>query len=99
MMAQSAFRCSWTDFSNGASGSTDGFDAGGVLVDLGSPFFSGCFVEAFVDERGEVEVEAEVVLVGWRGFFGDSPRELVDENTRILEVVEVCGSSWLRNWY
>lgn len=99
MMAQSAFRCSWTDFSNGASGSTDGFDVEGVLVDLVSPFFSGCLVEAPVGARGEVEAEAEVVLFGWRGFFGDSPRELVDENARIFEVVEACGSSWLRNWY
>lgn len=98
-MAQSAFRCSWTDFSNGASGSTDGFDVESVLVDLVSPFFSGCLVEALVDARREVEVEADVVLVGWRGFFGDSPRELVDEKARILEIVEVCVSSWLRNWY
>lgn len=66
MMAQSALRCSWTDFSNGASGSTGGFDAGGVLVILASPFFSGCLVEALVDAIGEVEVEADVVLVGWR---------------------------------
>lgn len=63
MMAQSAFRCSWTDLSNGASGSTGGFDVGSVFADLASPFFSGCLVEALVDARGEVEVEAEVVLV------------------------------------
>lgn len=67
-MAQSALRCSWTDFSIGASGSADGFGGEGALVALTSPFFAGCFVDLLVDAEEEVEVEAEVALVGWMGF-------------------------------
>lgn len=67
-MAQSALRCSWTDFSIGASGSTDGFDGEGALVALTSPFFAGCFVDLLVDAEGEVEVEADAALVGEIGF-------------------------------
>lgn len=98
MIAQSALRCSWTVLSIGANGSTAGVDVEDALVGLSSPFFAGCFVEV-VDEEGEVEVEAGAALAGWIGCFGDSARVLVDENARILEVLEVCGSSCLRNWY
>lgn len=90
MMAQSAFRCSWTDLSNGASGSAGGFDVDGAFAGLTSPCFSGA--------EWEVEI-LEIGLVVWVGFLGDSPRELFDEKSRILVVLEVCGGSCLRNWY
>lgn len=64
MMAQSALRCSWTDFSNGASGSAGGFDAEDAFVGFACSFLSGCFVKAPGVGEGEVEVEAEVALVG-----------------------------------
>lgn len=81
MIAQSALRCSWTDFSIGANGSTAGFGVEDAFVGLVSPFFAGWLVEGLVKE----EAEADVVL----GVLGDSARYFVDESTRILEALVI----------